>query len=104
MLRPIGATVVVRHRPMATGIEAFVAKENERNQKMKKLAKKLLTVAMAACFTIAIVGCGDQGGVQQCPGGGKCKSGQKCPPGKKCPPAGCAKKNCCKKKAAAPAK
>ncbi len=68
---------------------------------MKKLAKKLLAFTMAACFTVAIMGCENSGEVKQCcPKGQQCKAGQKCPPGKKCAPAGCAKKDCCKKKAA----
>lgn len=63
---------------------------------MREFAKKLLAVAMAACFTVAIIGCENSGSVQQC-----CPSGQQCKAGAKCPPAGCAKKDCCKRGAEA---
>lgn len=75
---------------------------------MKKLAKKLLAFTMAACFTVAIMGCENQnGGVKQCPKGKKCepaacKKTDCCKKGGKC--AADCKKACCKKKEAAAAK
>jgi hypothetical protein len=58
---------------------------------MKKFAKKLLATAMAACFTVAIMGCENCStcGVKECSGG------------KKCAPACCNKPDCCKTKGAA---